>query len=53
MNTNKYKNILNENDLDNLLKKLNEKPIISVDCETSSLDPIDAELVGVSFQLVI
>ena len=42
-------NILNEKDLDNLIKKLNEKEIISVDCETSSLDPISAELVGISF----
>ena len=33
----------------NLLKKLNDKSIISVDCETSSLNPIDAELVGISF----
>ena len=33
----------------NFIKKLNEKSIISVDCETTSLSPIDAELVGVSF----
>ena len=26
-----------------------EKSIISVDCETSSLNPIDAALVGISF----
>ena len=49
IDTNNYKNILNENDLDKLIKKLNEKSIISVDCETSSLNPIDAELVGISF----
>ncbi len=49
INTDNYKNILNETDLDNLLQKLNDKSIISVDCETSSLNPIDAELVGVSF----
>ncbi len=47
--TNNYKNIINEKDLDNLLKRLNDKSIISVDCETSSLNPIDAELVGISF----
>ena len=46
---NKYKSILNEIDLNKLIKRLNEKSIISVDCETSSLNPIDAELVGVSF----
>ena len=46
---NKYKNILYEKDLDFLIKKLNNKSIISVDCETSSLNPIIAELVGISF----
>ncbi len=49
INTNIYKEIITEADLDKLVKKLNEKSIISVDCETSSLNPIDAELVGVSF----
>ena len=49
IDTSNYKSILNENDLDQLIKKLNEKSIISVDCETSSLNPMNAELVGVSF----
>ena len=49
IDTNSYKNILNEIDLDELIKKLNEKSVISVDCETNSLNPIDAELVGISF----
>ena len=49
IDTSNYKNITNENDLDNLIQKLNEKSIISVDCETTSLNPINAELVGVSF----
>ena len=49
VDTNKYKNILNENDLDKLLKRLNEKSIISVDTETSSLNHMEAKLVGVSF----
>jgi len=49
INTNNYKSILNETDLDKLIKKLNEKSIISVDCETSSLNPMDAQLIGVSF----
>ena len=40
---------LTKPDLDKLIKKLNEKSIISVDCETSSLNPMDAELVGISF----
>jgi len=49
IDTTNYKSILNEIDLDNLIKKLNEKSIISVDCETSSLNPMDAELIGISF----
>ena len=49
VNTDLYKNILNEKDLDNLVKKLNEKPIISIDTETTSLDPMVADLVGISF----
>jgi len=49
IDTSNYKSILNEIDLDWLIKKLNEKSIISVDCETSSLNPLDAELVGISF----
>ena len=49
INTNNYKSILNETDLDKLIKKLNVKSTISVDCETSSLNPIDAQLVGISF----
>ena len=49
INTNDYKSILNENDLEELIKKLNEKSIISVDSETNSLNPVNAELVGISF----
>ena len=44
-----YKNIIDEEELDKLIKVLNEKSVISVDTETSSLDPIKAELVGISF----
>jgi DNA polymerase-1 len=43
-----YKSILKEKDLDNLLKKLNEKSIISVDTETSSLNAQEADLIGIS-----
>ena len=49
INTKLYKNILNEKDLDKLIKTLNEKTIISVDTETSSLNPLDANLIGISF----
>ena len=49
INTNLYKFITNENDLEKLVKKLNEKDLISVDTETTSLNPLQADLVGVSF----
>ena len=48
INTKSYQNILKEKDLDELIKKLNEKSVISVDTETSSLNPQEANLIGVS-----
>ncbi len=48
IDTKKYKNIIKEKDLDDLIKDLNTKSIISVDTETSSLDPQQAELIGIS-----
>ena len=44
-----YKSILNEKDLDKLIKSLNEKSSIAVDTETSSLNPLEADLIGISF----
>ncbi len=44
-----YKKILTEKDLDKLIKTLNEKSIVSVDTETSSLNPLEADLIGISF----
>ena len=44
-----YKSILNEKDLDKLIDILNTKPFISIDTETSSLSPLEAELIGISF----
>ncbi len=44
----KYKTINNINDLDKLIKNLEDKSLISVDTETSSLNPLDADLVGIS-----
>ena len=44
-----YKSILNKKDLDELVDTLNTKPLISVDTETSSLNPLEAELIGISF----
>ena len=49
INTKFYKSIINETDLDKVIKILNEKSIISIDTETSSLNAHEAELVGVSF----
>ena len=48
VNTKSYKTILKEYQLDELIKKLNEKSIIAVDTETSSLNPQEADLVGIS-----
>ena len=48
INTKTYKTILKEKQLDELIKKLDEKSIIAVDTETSSLNPQEADLVGIS-----
>ena len=47
--TNEYECITSIKDLDKWIKILNDKAVISVDTETSSLNPIEADLVGVSF----
>ncbi len=49
INTKIYESIINEKNLEKWIKILSEQSIISVDTETSSLDPIQADLVGVSF----
>ena len=49
IDTKLYKSILNEKDLDKLIDTLNKKSFISMDTETSSLNPLEAELIGVSF----
>ena len=48
INIKSYKTILKEHELDVLIKKLNEKSVIAVDTETSSLNPQEADLVGIS-----
>ena len=45
----KYECILNEKNLDKWIKILEEKTVIAVDTETSSLNPLTAELIGISF----
>ena len=49
VDVNKYESIISEKDLDKWINILNEKSVISVDTETSSLNPLDTDLVGVSF----
>ena len=49
IDTKNYESIIDEQNLDKWVKKLNEQSTISVDTETSSLNPLDTKLVGVSF----
>jgi DNA polymerase-1 len=49
VNAKDYECILDENNLDKWIKILEEKTVIAVDTETSSLNPLEAKLVGVSF----
>ena len=49
INTKDYECILDEKNLDKWIKILEEKTVIAVDTETSSLNPLEAKLVGVSF----
>ena len=48
IDTKSYKSILNEKELNELIKNLNNKLVIAVDTETSSLNPQEAELIGIS-----
>ena len=49
VNIQNYECILDEKSLDKWIKILEEKTVIAVDTETSSLNPLEAELVGISF----
>ena len=49
INTKAYESIINEKSLDKWIKILNEQSVIAVDTETSSLNPLEADLIGVSF----
>jgi len=49
INVKGYESITNEKELDKWLKILNEQSVIAVDTETSSLNPLEADLVGISF----
>jgi len=49
INVKDYESITTEKALDKWIKILSEQVVISVDTETSSLNPLEADLVGVSF----
>jgi len=49
INPKDYECILDKKNLDKWIKILGEKTVIAVDTETSSLNPLEAELVGISF----
>ena len=51
INKKSYKSILHESELDQLIKELNKRSVIAVDTETSSLNPLEAELIGISLSL--
>jgi len=44
-----YESITNEKALDKWVKILSQQTVIAVDTETSSLNPLEADLVGISF----
>ncbi|MDP8286745.1 MAG: DNA polymerase I, partial [Candidatus Electryonea clarkiae] len=44
-----YKSVVNESELMSMIKKLSKSPRIAIDTETTSIDPNQAELVGLSF----
>ncbi len=47
----RYETILTDQQLDSWLAKISAAPLVSVDTETTSLDPLQARLVGISFSL--
>jgi len=49
INLKSYESITDEKVLDSWIKILNEKSVIAVDTETSCLNPLDTDLVGISF----
>jgi len=49
IDTKNYQSIISEKVLDNWLNVLSEQSVIAVDTETSSLNPLEADLVGISF----
>ncbi len=52
VNTRAYETILTEADLDRWLAKLNLAELVALDTETTSLEPMRAQIVGISFSCV-
>jgi DNA polymerase I len=52
INTRKYECISTEAQLDSWIAKLNTTPLVALDTETTSLDPMTAQIVGLSFACV-
>ncbi len=46
-----YQTILTRSQLDEWLARINAAPLVSVDTETTGLDPMQAQLVGISFSI--
>ncbi len=46
-----YDTVLNQAQLDHWLKKISQAPLTSIDTETTSLDPLTAQLVGISLSV--
>ena len=46
-----YQTVLTESELEQWVARLNEAPLISLDTETTSLEPMNAKLVGISFSV--
>ena len=51
--TSNYESILTEAQLDTWLEKLMAAPLVSIDTETTSLDTMTAQLVGISFSIEV
>ncbi len=49
INVKRYESVTDEKVLDKWIKILKQHSVIAVDTETSSLNPLDADLVGISF----
>jgi DNA polymerase-1 len=52
LDTSRYHGVTSESELDSLVALLSKQKIIAFDTETTSEDPIDARLVGMSFAVI-